>query len=375
MYKPWFLALLCVALISGCGDSQGKYTLLSNTNGIFVVLDDLQVITGGSPDGSATADVRFNRDDGSLSGKVTLNGLEADSVTLNLGFAGQAGTLVVALAQDSLTEWSLPADLILTTAQTNALDSGGLYLKMTTTAYPDGALRGQIVPGGIEVYFTKLTGSEVVPAVNTAASAVAALTVDTNAQAITVHINTLGLLDAVSASIFEGLAGENGSLIIDLSQDSGALSHWFVENLSLTSAQYTALETGEIYFVIATPAWTAGEVRGQLLLGDGTLPTLSSIQDRVFTPSCASAGCHRGVVPSAGLDLTLGKSYSQLINVNSTQVPGILLVKPGDSANSYLIHKIDGTFTEGGLMPVRRSLTTSQIQIVKQWVDGGALNN
>ena len=72
---------------------------------------------------------------------------------------------------------------------------------------------------------------------------------------------------------------------------------------------------------------------------DTLMPTLSSIQSLVFTPRCVM---HHGPDEAeAGLDLSVGLSFANLVNVPSTQV-ALDRVTPNDAENSYLIHKLDG---------------------------------
>ena len=107
----------------------------------------------------------------------------------------------------------------------------------------------------------------------------------------------------------------------------------------------------------------------------GTLmPTLSSIQTHVFTPSCA--GHHGPSLAEADLDLSAGRSFANLVNVPSTQVE-LDLVRPGDAENSYLIHKMDGRpGIVGGQMPIGRlPFSPEEIAVIRQWIDAGARNN
>ena len=106
----------------------------------------------------------------------------------------------------------------------------------------------------------------------------------------------------------------------------------------------------------------------------GLQPTLSSIQSVVFDASCI--GHHGDHATEAGLDLTAGQSYSNLVNVPSTQV-ALDLVEPNDAENSYLIHKLDGRAGIVGVrMPVGASfLSDADIDVIKQWISAGAQNN
>lgn len=99
--------------------------------------------------------------------------------------------------------------------------------------------------------------------------------------------------------------------------------------------------------------------------------TLSSIQAKVFSPTCALSSCHGG---SRSPDLRSGNSYSSLVNKPSSQVPSMMLVKPGDSANSYLMKKLNGDGTS--LMPKNGSrLAQATIDSIAAWIDAGAKNN
>jgi hypothetical protein len=97
--------------------------------------------------------------------------------------------------------------------------------------------------------------------------------------------------------------------------------------------------------------------------------TFQSIQENVFSPTCAKAGCHTEVDPPEGLILTSGKAYSNLVNVQSNQ--SILnRVEAGDSENSWIIKKLraDGT---SGMPPVGR-ISSAVIDTIAAWINNGA---
>ena len=63
----------------------------------------------------------------------------------------------------------------------------------------------------------------------------------------------------------------------------------------------------------------------------------------IYNRSCAtSSACHVGPTAGQGLQLTEGVSYGATVNVPSTEMPKLLLVKPGDPDTSYLVRKIEG---------------------------------
>lgn len=109
----------------------------------------------------------------------------------------------------------------------------------------------------------------------------------------------------------------------------------------------------------------------------GLQPTLASIQANVFTPTCATAGCHTGPSGStlpAGMDLTSeNASSANLIGVSSIQVPSVPRVDAGNANNSYLIQKLEGTAAQGGRMPQGGPfLDQADIDVIRQWINDGA---
>ncbi len=134
-----------------------------------------------------------------------------------------------------------------------------------------------------------------------------------------------------------------------------------------------------------------GEYAGSLPSGDGAegrdfvvefevqglQPSLTSIQNNIFMPTCSVAGCHSGPpgpnLPS-GMDLSsTGASFSSLINIASIQVPTTLRVAVGDADNSYLIHKLEGTAAVGARMPKDGPfLDQATIDVIRLWIDSGA---
>lgn len=98
--------------------------------------------------------------------------------------------------------------------------------------------------------------------------------------------------------------------------------------------------------------------------------TFSSIQENIFTPKCATSGCHAG---SQQPILTAWQAYNNLVNKTSLQQPSLMRVKAGDSANIYLIKKLKGDGTT--VMPSSGMLPQATVDKIAEWINNGALNN
>lgn len=114
-------------------------------------------------------------------------------------------------------------------------------------------------------------------------------------------------------------------------------------------------------------------------------PTFESIQRDIFETTdvagrVACVSCHTNVgrVPSGGMNLLHDVAYDQIVNVNSTQVPSLKRVNPGNPDASYMVHKIEGLpGIVGRRMPFNGPpyLTDGQIQIMRRWIEIGAPRN
>jgi hypothetical protein len=112
--------------------------------------------------------------------------------------------------------------------------------------------------------------------------------------------------------------------------------------------------------------------------------TLSGSVQPIFTQNCV--GCHSAsATASAGLMLTSGTAYGQLVSVNASETSGAAgcaaghkRVTPGDPVASYLIDKLSKSsgLCSGAQMPRGRApLSTATINTVRCWIAQGAANN
>ncbi len=101
-------------------------------------------------------------------------------------------------------------------------------------------------------------------------------------------------------------------------------------------------------------------------------PTFSQIQSEILTPNCLNAGCHPG--GGAPMSLAAGSAYNNLVNAASSY--GIDRVEPGDAQNSALWLKVIGDQSTGNRMPLFMTpLTQDQTDMIRDWIDAGALDN
>lgn len=100
--------------------------------------------------------------------------------------------------------------------------------------------------------------------------------------------------------------------------------------------------------------------------------TFSEIQSKLFTPTCATSGCHdvNNTVPN----LTAGSAYDAIVNKEAEGL-GLKYIEPGNSENSYLMKRLNGDADYGDVMPASGKLPQAMIDSVAKWIDNGALNN
>lgn len=99
----------------------------------------------------------------------------------------------------------------------------------------------------------------------------------------------------------------------------------------------------------------------------------------IFSGNCAFSGCHAGPTPQQGQNLSAGNAYANIVGVFSRELPTMLRIDPGQPLTSYLVHKIRGTQLQVGgqgvRMPFGGQLTQPEIDVIRAWVQAGALNN
>jgi hypothetical protein len=113
----------------------------------------------------------------------------------------------------------------------------------------------------------------------------------------------------------------------------------------------------------------------------GDLPVVSFVADvqPIFTQSCAKTNCHKGNQPDAGLDLSAGKAYAEIVGVDTAECSGDRTrVIPGDPDESYLFDKVLGVdlCNKSSRMPINSAkLSEAKLAVLHAWICAGAPDN
>ena len=209
---------------------------------------------------SGVAHFSVRADSGAVSGTVALSGLSATAVTLNEGFAGSNGEVLLSLAPRTghAGEWQVPANSTLSAAQLAAFGAGRLYVLATSAAHPAGEIRGQLAPAGVHVTFSELSPSPEADALGLRAAGLAAATLDARSGTLTVHVSSAGIEDASAAQ----LSGSSGAPLRELGRDPLDMGHFSAESTRLSAAEVADFEAGRLSVTVA-----AARLPGGVLIG------------------------------------------------------------------------------------------------------------
>ena len=156
---------------------------------------------------------------------------------------------------------------------------------------------------------------------------------------------------------------------------AGKLLPLLVTTLALGACETSYDEAAEEFYANRAPAPDPTPTPPPPPTGSSFGPNFSEIQANVFTPTCATSGCHAGSSPAASLNLEAANSYAMLIGVASTQDGAIQRVNPNNPDQSYLIQKMEGTASIGDVMPPSGSIDQADIDVVRQWIIDGATDD
>lgn len=286
----------------------------------------------------------------------TTNLATANAAHIHRAPPGENGPIQIGLTQDSGTpsRWSA-AGVVLTTEQMGDYVANLWYVNVHTPANPGGEIRGQIVPNPGPAPDTEAPSVTLgaVAATLTGTVALTATATD-NVGVATVRFKVNGTV--VGSDTTEPYSFDWNSTTVA----NGAVT-------VSAEAVDAAGNTGTSADAAATVSNPTGP----------TAFTFTEIQTQIFSVSCAASGCHSGGSPQAGMNLSAGVSYSNIVNVASSEVPSLMRVAPGSASDSYLIRKLEGApGIVGARMPFGGPfLDQPTIDRIRAWIDSGAPNN
>ncbi|SDL98418.1 Por secretion system C-terminal sorting domain-containing protein [Catalinimonas alkaloidigena] len=203
---------------------------------------------------------------------------------LHLALAGTAGDVVFPLTptipvdSDSLSGTFEAADntIPLSEEQVMAMMNRQIYVNLHSVMYPNGEIRGQVVPEADAYYRANLFGSNEVPAVATQASGSVFMELHADTLVVTGSYMNLSSprnpVGGTGAHLHAGKAGMNGGVVIPLNPTPGpdgtAGTFEAANNtVKLTADQLVQLRSRGLYANIHSEMYGFGEIRGQVVSG------------------------------------------------------------------------------------------------------------
>lgn len=303
---------------------------------------------------------------------------------------GENGGIVFDLTQDMLDpgHWSA-ADQTFTTDQLLTFIDNGFYANVHTAQYDNGEIRGQIVDASLDA------DGDGVPDFFDAFPEDASESVDSDGDGVgdnadqcpndpsgSIDSNGDGICDTPSEiqdTDGDGVVDAEDAFPNDPTETADTDGDGVGDNADAfpMDASETVDTDADGVGNNADNCPTTANPNQEDTDGDGigdaceAGPTYSEVQ-AIFSSRCIQ--CHNATNFAGGLNLSSGVSYNNLVNVPSGELPNVDYVEPGNPDNSYLIWKLEGRQgISGSRMPLGgQALSTSQIQLVADWIAAGA---
>jgi CHRD domain len=258
---------LALGLAGGASGAAGQATAIRVAT-IMSAAQEVPTPTGNvtAARGTFTANVSASATGATLSWELTFTGLSgnANAAHIHTAARGVAGPVSVPLCGPCQSPASGTANISATVLQ--ALQTGGMYANVHTSANGAGEIRGQIAVTASVT--TALNARQEVPkpkgAANRARGTFTAAIAKTDATTGTMAWRlTFSKLTgrAVAAHIHIGAAGRPGPVAVPL---CGPCRSGVRKAVTLQAATLAALEAGRAYVNIHTARNAGGEIRGQI---------------------------------------------------------------------------------------------------------------
>ena len=120
--------------------------MAASAAGLKVNLSGEQQVPPVSTSASGNGTITVSPDK-SVSGNITVSGMDATAAHIHDGAAGKTGLVIIPLTKGSDNTWSVPAGSKLTDAQYQSYLAGDLYVNVHSAAHKGGEIRAQCRPG------------------------------------------------------------------------------------------------------------------------------------------------------------------------------------------------------------------------------------
>lgn len=259
------------------GEIRGQI-LPSSGAGLRATLTAEQTFADVESEGRGTASVQVT-DAGAIF-FMTVDGLTGPitNAHFHTGTIGQSGPPVRGIMDElegntAFGLWTPGDGEPLTDSLRGLLLTGGLYLNFHTGMYPGGEIRGQVLSSSGWGFYASIDTAQVNAEVESPGSGTGSFTL--TEQGLAYHITLDSLTGPITNAHFHHApAGEDGGVVRTLLQDfRGNSAHgiWTQnDDEPLTDDLIRELLAGNIYVNVHTEAYQAGEIRGQVLLREGT---------------------------------------------------------------------------------------------------------
>ncbi|HCN36749.1 MAG TPA: hypothetical protein DIS94_03435 [Bacteroidetes bacterium] len=260
------------------GEIRGQVTL-KNGSGVSAMLSGGQEMPSVTTNATGTASLTANAT--GLQFDITVTGLSGPITGAHFHFGSikENGPVVKDITMNftgntATGTWLVADPTPFNDSLRRALVNGKIYLNIHTAANPGGEIRGQVLlsaGSGMQAIFT---GAQENPSVVTGAKGTGSFTLTRGGLGFNISVN--GLSGSIQAAHFHlGDVGVNGPVVKDITSSisgNNINGYWRPTDMTqpLVDSLLNALLTGKLYVNIHTAANPGGEIRGQVLLMEGT---------------------------------------------------------------------------------------------------------
>lgn len=319
--RGWLLAV-CALFLSACngsGDSGGiigftpfpastQAAVQELVDSFAATLTGAQEVPARPSSATAAGTVVVQASTRRMNAVLTTTGIAGTAANIHQAQPGIIGPIVFPLTETPPGSGVWSATATLTEAQYNAFKVGDFYFNVQSLAFGDGEIRGQIgtqlnsgnaatgsaatgAPIGLSssvvstaTFLTALRGQHEVPPNTSTALGAGTVLIAPASRQLVAAVATSGIA-GTAAHIHQAAPGINGPIIVPLSETSPGLGVWSAK-ATLTEDQFAAMRAGNMYFNVHSAAFPEGEIRGQIIAQQLSLPGVTGATG--FTPTGTS---------------------------------------------------------------------------------------